>query len=89
MLPLLGQPHRHPSHPDYVPSVFPSVYKKHVNTKLCQERTERLMERQLKKQNEPDQEHQKERSEAEKKEFEKKGKEEIEQLQSRWEHELK
>ena len=44
------------------------------------------MERQLKKQNEPDQEHQKERSEAEKKEFEKKGKEEIEQLQSRWEH---
>ena len=30
------------------------------------------MERQLKKQNEPDQEHQKERSEAEKKEFEKK-----------------
>ena len=23
-----GQPHHHPSHPDYVPSVFPTVYKK-------------------------------------------------------------
>lgn len=23
-----GKPHSHPDHPDYVPSIFPSVYKK-------------------------------------------------------------
>ena len=26
-LTVVGKPHRHPSHPDYVPSVFPNVYK--------------------------------------------------------------
>lgn len=40
---LAGQPHLHPSHPDYIPSVFPEVYKK--STKLDQRRTKRRCER--------------------------------------------
>lgn len=39
MYPAVGKPHSHPSHPDYVPSVFPSAY----GTSTC--RSEQVMSR--------------------------------------------
>ena len=55
-----GQPHHHPSHPDYVPSVFPTVYKKTAtpDQRRVKRRCERCLHQQERHQLALDQERQ-------------------------------